>query len=88
MKNKKLQLDCLLCLGFIAYTQEDYKVARTYFHKAFNAATQLNEKEIAEQCLCNMGISMGNVHISNMKRNFSLGSFNRGVPEEDDDEDE
>ena len=35
----------------------------------------MNEKEIAEQCLCNMGIASGNIAVSNMKKNFSQSQF-------------
>jgi len=31
----------------------------------------LNDKELAEQCMCNMGIAMGNISVNNMKKNFS-----------------
>ena len=82
LKNKKLSLDCLLCLGYIAFVSEDYKVAKNYFHKAQMDAVALGETDIAEQCLCNMGIAMGNIQVNNMKRNFSLEKL--GITEEDE----
>lgn len=82
MRNRKLSLDCLLCLGYISYISDQFKVAKNYFHKAFSVsglslsivqdAQHLNDKELAEQCLCNMGVAMGNISVINMKRNFSM----------------
>ena len=47
LKNKKLQLDCLLCLGYVAYVQEEYYSSKEYFFKASKQAASLNEKELA-----------------------------------------
>ncbi len=33
---------------------------------------QLNDKEMAEQCLCNSGVALGNIQVKQMKRNFSM----------------
>ncbi len=48
----------------------------------------MNDKELAEQCLCNMGIAMGNISVNNMKRNFSLEVIKKAQIEEEDEEDE
>ena len=41
LKNRKLSLDCLLCLGYIAYIADEYKLAKNYFHKAFSVILNL-----------------------------------------------
>jgi len=56
LKNTRLQLDCLLCLGYISFSKEEYEEAKIYFMKAHKAAKTLKEPEIAEQCLCNVGV--------------------------------
>jgi hypothetical protein len=55
LKNTKLQLDCLLCLGYISFSKFEYEDAKVFFAKAFKVAKILKEPEIAEQCMCNVG---------------------------------
>ncbi|CDW73352.1 tpr domain containing protein [Stylonychia lemnae] len=88
LKNKKLSLDCLLCLGYIAFTSEQFKIAKNYFHKAFADAQSLNDRELAEQCMCNMGIAMGNISVNNMKKNFSVEVLKTVQKQESEDDDE
>ena len=56
MKNQRLQLDCLLCLGHIAYEQQDWETAMDAFKQSYDRAKVIKDKEIAEECLCNIGI--------------------------------
>jgi hypothetical protein len=64
MKNIRLQLDCLLCMGYIAYNSQDWEGTKTNFNQAYFLAEKIGEQEIAESCLCNAGIAAGNLAIS------------------------
>lgn len=57
MKNSRLQLDCLLCLAYICYSQNNFEEAIGYFKTAYVSAKALKEMEISEQCMCNIGIA-------------------------------
>jgi hypothetical protein len=35
LKNRKLQLDCLLCLGYISYEQEDWETSSDAFNQGY-----------------------------------------------------
>jgi hypothetical protein len=49
LRNTRLQLDCLLCLGYIAFSKYEYEESRDNFSKAYKCAKILKESEIAEQ---------------------------------------
>lgn len=68
LKNVRLQLDCLLCLGYIAHSKWEYHESKSYFMKAYKAAKQLKETEIAEQCLWNVGVC----HLTNFILLFAI----------------
>lgn len=55
LKNTRLQLDCLLCLGYLSFSKSEYDDAKIYFNKGYKCAKTLKENEIAEQCMCNVG---------------------------------
>ena len=59
MKNQRLQLDCLLCLGYIAYERKQWDIAKDAFNTGYHAARKLDEVDIAQECLCNVGIAQG-----------------------------
>ena len=55
-----MQLECLLCMAFIAFEKKHWQQAKYFFDEAFFVAKECNETHIAEQCLCNAGIATGN----------------------------
>jgi hypothetical protein len=56
-----MKLDCLLCLAFIAFDRKEWEKARDYFNEGYFVARQCSENNIAEKCLCNVGIASGNI---------------------------
>mmetsp|Transcript_3739 Transcript_3739/g.3463 ORF Transcript_3739/g.3463 Transcript_3739/m.3463 type:complete len:115 (+) Transcript_3739:1734-2078(+) len=67
MRNSKLQLDCLLSLGYISFEKAKYEDAKQYYNKAYKCARQLQEPEIAQQCMCNVGVCIGNSKVQQMR---------------------
>ncbi len=63
MNNARLQLDCLICLGYITFNMEEWEKSKDYFEKAYFVAKGIKEIVIAEQCLCNSGIASGNLEL-------------------------
>ena len=55
IRNTRLQLDCLLCLGYISFAKEEFEDSEIFFSKAYKCAKSLKEPEISEQCMCNVG---------------------------------
>lgn len=49
-------------------------------------ALAMQEADIAEQCLCNMGVAQGNVIVQDMKKNFSTINLEMQADAEDDEE--
>ncbi len=92
MRNTKLQLDCLLSLGFIAVENKEMEDAKGFYSKAYKCAKQLQEPEIAQQCMCNVGkyhpliligICIGNSKVESMKIPMSNIKFTTTFKKED-----
>lgn len=81
MKNYKLELDTLLCLGIIYFDLQNFKHSWDCFSRGQKIAKLLKEKEVEEACLCNVGIAMGNQMVLDMQKNF-----NRQTEEESESE--
>lgn len=43
MKNNRLQLDCLLCLGYLSYTMENEQDSQSYFELAYKVTRKRKE---------------------------------------------
>jgi hypothetical protein len=66
-KLKKLKLECSLFIGHVASETNRWTVAKSAFEKGYQVAKELELGEVAQQCLCNMGITMGNMAIESKK---------------------
>lgn len=64
-------MECFLCLAYIAFDQQQWQKAKDNFNQAYFVAKECSEKEIAEQCLCNAGIAMGNMAMEDQKQSMS-----------------
>ncbi|TNV82681.1 hypothetical protein FGO68_gene15690 [Halteria grandinella] len=63
----RVSLDCLLCLAFISFDKQDWRLAKDLFDKAYFKSKNLGENVIAEACLCNSGIASGNLVLNSQK---------------------
>lgn len=57
----RMKLDCLLCLAFMAFRDNDWSNAQDYFNEAYFVARICSEANVAEKCLCNAGIASANI---------------------------
>jgi hypothetical protein len=64
LKATKMQLECSLCLAYLAFTEYKWKEAKELFDNAYFVANEIGEKKIAEQCLCNSGIAASKTQMS------------------------
>ena len=68
----QMQLECRLCLAYIAFDASQWNDAKMHFDEAYKVSQFISlicflqvakgsgDKKIAEQCLCNAGIALGN----------------------------
>mmetsp|Transcript_20852 Transcript_20852/g.19903 ORF Transcript_20852/g.19903 Transcript_20852/m.19903 type:complete len:93 (-) Transcript_20852:17-295(-) len=89
----------MLCLGYIAFDEKNWEKTKDFFNQAYFKAKQLNENDLAEQCLCNAGIASGNMMMTHQKQildqfyrttqtGFGRGTFSQEESEEEDEEEE
>jgi len=66
----RMQLECLLCMAYISFDKKNWQQAQQYFDRAYKVAKECGESHIAEQCLCNSGISSGNAFMQDKQKMF------------------